>query len=94
MYGTRVRVTQHAAGLDAHLQPNSERFRCMATARAKYMRIVNHQRVQQLLRTRVPPAADRQLHIGQHVFVWKETSESIADLLRYSICPRTVHKLR
>jgi hypothetical protein len=61
-----------AAGLDARLQPNSERFRCMDTARAEYTRIVNHQRVEQLLRTRVPPAADRQLHIGQHVFVWRE----------------------
>jgi Reverse transcriptase (RNA-dependent DNA polymerase) len=61
-----------AAGLDARLQPNSEPFRCMATARADYTRIVNHQRVQQLLRTRVPPAADRQLHTGEHVFVWRD----------------------
>jgi hypothetical protein len=61
-----------AAGLDARLQPNSELFRCMATARAEYPRIVNHQRIQQLLRTRVPPAADRQPHIVQHVFVWRE----------------------
>jgi hypothetical protein len=41
-------------------------------ALAKFFRIVNHQRVQRLLRTRVPPAADRQLHIGQHVFAWRE----------------------
>jgi hypothetical protein len=54
------------------LQPNSERFRCMTTARAEYTRIVNHQRVLRLLRTRVPPAADRQLHIGQHMFVCRE----------------------
>jgi hypothetical protein len=70
VYGSMPR--SRAAGLDARLQPNSERFRCMATARAEYTRIVNNQRVQQLLRTRVPPAADRQLHIGQHVFVWRE----------------------
>jgi hypothetical protein len=61
-----------AAGLDARLQPNSDRFRCMATARAEYARIVIHQVVQMLLRTRVPPAADRKLHIGQHVLVWRE----------------------
>jgi hypothetical protein len=65
VYGSMPRF--RAACLDARLQPNSERFRCMATARAEYTRNVNHQRVQQLLRTRVPPAADRQLHIGQHV---------------------------
>jgi hypothetical protein len=70
VYGSMPRF--RAAGLDARLQPNSERFRCMATARAEYTRIVKHQRVQRLLRTRVPPAADRQLHIGQHVFVWRE----------------------
>jgi hypothetical protein len=44
----------------------------MATARAEYTRTVNHQRVQRLLRTRVPPAADTQLRTGQHVFVWGE----------------------
>jgi hypothetical protein len=33
---------------------------------------VNHQRAQRLLRTRVPPADDRQHHIGQHVFFWRE----------------------
>jgi transposase InsO family protein len=70
VYGSMPRF--RAAGLDARLQPNSERFRCMATARAEYTRNVNHQRVQQLLRSRVPPAADRQLHIGQHVFAWRE----------------------
>jgi hypothetical protein len=61
-----------AADLDARLQPNSERFRCMATARAEYTRIVNHQRVQRPLRTRVPPAVNRALHIGQQGFVWRE----------------------
>jgi hypothetical protein len=70
VYGSMPRFC--AAGLDARLQPNSERFRCMTTARAEYTRIVNHQRVQRLLRTRVPPAADRQLHIGQHMFVCRE----------------------
>jgi hypothetical protein len=69
VYGSMPRF--RAAGLDARLQPNSERFHCMATARAEHTRIVNHQPVQRLLRTRVPPAADRQLHIGQHVFVWR-----------------------
>jgi hypothetical protein len=44
----------------------------VATARAEYTRIVIHQRVQRLLRTRVPPAVDRELHTGQHGFVWRE----------------------
>jgi transposase InsO family protein len=72
-----------AAGLDARLQPNSERFRCMATARAEYTRIVNHQRVQRVLRTRVPPAADRQLHIGQHVLSGVRRKENIVDPLPF-----------
>jgi hypothetical protein len=67
VYGSMPRF--RAAGLDARLQANSERFLCMDTARAEYTGIVNHQHVQQLLRTRVPPGADRHLHIGQHVFV-------------------------
>jgi hypothetical protein len=67
MYGSIPRFP--AAGLDARLQPNSEIFRCMATARAEYARIVNHQLIQRLLRTRVPPAAERRIHVGQHVFV-------------------------
>jgi transposase InsO family protein len=47
------------AGRDARLPPNSELFRCTATARAEYTGIVNHRRLQRLLRTRVPTAADR-----------------------------------
>jgi hypothetical protein len=74
VYGSMPRF--HAAGLDARLQPNSARFRCMATddsqSRAEYTRIVNHQRLKRLFRTREPPAADRKLRIGQHVFVWRE----------------------
>jgi transposase InsO family protein len=70
VYGSMPRF--RAAGLDSRRQPNSERFRCMATARAEYTRIVNHQHVQQLLRKRVPPAADRQLRLGQHMFVCRE----------------------
>jgi hypothetical protein len=71
----------HAAGLDVRLRPNSERFRCMATARAEYKRTVNHQREQRLLTPRVPPAADRQLHIGQHVFVWREKERKYCGLI-------------
>jgi hypothetical protein len=70
VYGSMPRF--RAAGLDARLQPHSERFRRMATARAEYTRIVNHQRAQQLLRPRVPQVGDRQLHIRQHMFVWRE----------------------
>jgi hypothetical protein len=70
VYGSMPRF--RAAGLDTLLQPNSERFRCTATARAVYTRIVNHQCVQRLLRTRVPPAAERHLHIGQYMFVRRE----------------------
>jgi hypothetical protein len=81
-----------ALPVDARLQPNSERFRCMATARAEYTRIVNHQRVQRLLRTRVPPAADRQLHVGQNVFVWLEKERKYCGPLPYFICLSTVHK--
>jgi hypothetical protein len=61
-----------AAGPDAPLQLNSERFHWFATSRAEYARVVKCQLVQRLLRTRVLPASDRQLHYGQHVFVWRE----------------------
>jgi hypothetical protein len=70
VYGSMPRFW--AAGLDTRLQPNSECFRSTATARAEYTRIVNHQCVQRLLRKRVPPAAERHLHIGQHMFVRRE----------------------
>jgi transposase InsO family protein len=73
VYGSMPRF--RASGLDVRLQPNSERFRCMDSARAEYTRILNRQRVQRLLCTRVPPAADRQLHIGQHVLVWREKKQ-------------------
>lgn len=76
VYGTMPRYRM--AGMASKLVPNSERYQIMDTARKEYVSIVNHQRVQSLLRKRVPPAIDRHLVVGEPVYVWRE------NLKRYS----------
>jgi hypothetical protein len=70
VYGTMPRYK--VAGLDTRLLPNIERFKALKTARHEYVQIVNGLRVQALLKTSIPPAADRKLAVGHLVFFWRE----------------------
>lgn len=70
VYGTMPRCRM--AGLATKLQPNSERFKIMETARKEYTVIVNKERTQRLLKKRIPLAANRRLTIGEKVYVWRE----------------------
>lgn len=70
-----------AAGLASRFEPNSSRFKAMQTAREEYTTIVNQDRVQRFLRKPVPPAADRQLTVGQQVSFWREQEKDTQVLL-------------
>jgi hypothetical protein len=89
-YGSMPRF--RAAGLDARLQPNSERFRCMATARAEYTQIVNRQRIHQHLRTRCRQLLKDSSTLASMCFSGVRRNKNIAEPWPYSSCLRTVHK--
>lgn len=62
------------AGLSVTLPRNEIRFRLMARSRELYRALVNGTRLQRLLHTSVPPAADTIYRPGDLCFVWREIS--------------------
>lgn len=70
VYGAMPRCRM--ADLATKLQPNSERFRVMQSARWEYTTLINKDRTRRLLRKRVPPAVDRSLVVGEDIYVWRE----------------------
>jgi hypothetical protein len=62
--------------LSSNLPEQQERMRVLAAAQAEYNTIVAERRIAEILKSRVPGAADRVYKVGEEVLVWREKSES------------------
>jgi hypothetical protein len=62
--------------LSSKLPEQQERMRLLAAAQAEYNSIVAERRIAEILKSRVPGAADRVYKVGEEVLVLQEKSES------------------